>query len=69
MLDLEWRKSSYSSDNGACVELAVLSEGRVAMRDSKAPAAGTLVFSRAALHDLLRGVRAGEFEAHRRPSG
>lgn len=40
-----WRKSSYSGsgDGNACVEMANL-DTRVAIRDSKAPAWGTLSF-------------------------
>jgi len=40
-----WRKSSYSGsgDGNACVEIANL-RTRVAIRDSKAPAWGTLSF-------------------------
>jgi hypothetical protein len=33
---LAWRKSSYSSGNGQCVEIA-FHDGRVAVRDSKHP--------------------------------
>ncbi|MEK8170388.1 DUF397 domain-containing protein [Streptomyces sp. M19] len=37
--DLQWRKSSYSGDEGSsCVEIARLS-ARVAIRDSKIPEA------------------------------
>lgn len=41
----QWRKSSYSSgsgSNGDCVEVALASPA-VAVRDSKAPAAGALI--------------------------
>ncbi|OLT13507.1 hypothetical protein BJF78_22195 [Pseudonocardia sp. CNS-139] len=62
-LDLHWRKSSYSGDNGNCVELAVVADGRVAMRDSKAPAGGMLVLTPADLREFVVGVRAGEFDA------
>lgn len=40
-----WRKSSYSGGNGGnCVEVAVLPDARRAVRDSKAPDGGALVF-------------------------
>ena len=46
MSDLCWRKSSYSSGDGQgdCVEVAFV-PGAVAVRDSKAPASGTLTVS------------------------
>lgn len=39
--DVAWRKSSYSSANGNCVEVANASS-TVGVRDSKAPTAGHL---------------------------
>ncbi|MGW8377098.1 DUF397 domain-containing protein [Streptomyces sp. ODS28] len=41
-----WRKSSYSSTNGDCVEVAdgFASAGLQPVRDSKDPARGTLLF-------------------------
>jgi Domain of unknown function (DUF397) len=56
-----WRKSTYSALNG-CAEVAFLPDGRVAMRDSKQPHAGALVFTPAEWRAFLDGVRAGEFD-------
>jgi hypothetical protein len=49
-----WRKSSHSSggNQGDCVEVAV-SEVIVGVRDSKAQAAGALVFPRTAWRKFL----------------
>ena len=46
LISAEWRKSSYSGNNGGqCVEVARNLPGIVAVRDSKNPAAGVLRFS------------------------
>jgi uncharacterized protein DUF397 len=49
MTDLTWRKSSFSSDNGECVEVAALPDSQVAIRDSKKPEAGRLTLPHRAL--------------------
>ncbi|QWF77323.1 DUF397 domain-containing protein [Amycolatopsis sp. CA-230715] len=52
--DLTWRKSSYSNGvGGECVEVS-LAPNAVALRDSKAPAAGTLTIPAASWRALLR---------------
>lgn len=58
---MEWRKSTYSSEFG-CVEAAPLPDGSVAIRDSKNPEGGMLVFTRHEIHCFLQGVRGGEFD-------
>jgi Domain of unknown function (DUF397) len=57
-----WRKSSYSSNSGNCVEVAANLPGVVAVRDSKNPAGGVLVLSPTEWAAFLDGVRAGEFD-------
>jgi Domain of unknown function (DUF397) len=53
-----WRKSSYSGGNGGdCVEVAVLSDGSRAVRDSKDPDGGALVFDTGDWLAFLRKIR------------
>jgi Domain of unknown function (DUF397) len=49
-----WRKSSYSSQNGACIEAADNLPGTVVVRDSKDPQGPVLGFSD---HDWRAFVR------------
>ncbi|MGX4692973.1 DUF397 domain-containing protein [Streptomyces sp. JNUCC 63] len=54
-----WVRSSYSNQNGECVE-AALAQGRVLVRDSKRPGNGgdgeVLAFRRAAWCGFLAGL-------------
>ncbi|CCH28024.1 DUF397 domain-containing protein [Actinosynnema sp. NPDC047251] len=52
MSGLRWVKSSHSSNNGDCVEVA-FAAGAVLARDSKSPDAGRLAFSPAAWRALV----------------
>ncbi len=60
-VELVWRKSQASSDQGACVEVA-LAAGRILVRDSKDPAGGALSFTQQEWTAFLTGVRSGEFD-------
>ncbi len=51
-----WRKSSYSSPSGNCVEAAELGGG-VTLRDSRLPDGPALGFTSAAWHTFLSRVR------------
>jgi hypothetical protein len=54
-----WRKSRYSNPSGECVEFARLPARSVAVRDSRSPDTGVLVFTDAAWEAFLTGVRRG----------
>lgn len=57
---LVWTKSSYSSANGQCTEVARLPDGGMAVRDSKDPGGAVLRFSEGEWRAFLAGVEAGE---------
>ncbi len=57
-----WRKASFSGDQGSCVEVAPVGDGRIALRNSNHPDAGVLVFTRAEISAWVRGCKAGEFD-------
>jgi hypothetical protein len=54
----EWHKSSYSSQDGNCVEVARNLPGLVAIRDSKALDGARLLLSQETWRAFLRDVRA-----------
>jgi hypothetical protein len=54
----EWRKSSYSSQSGNCVEVARNLPGLVAVRDSKEPDGVRLVVSQETWQAFLLALRA-----------
>lgn len=56
----QWFKSSYSSGQGACVEVAALPDA-VAARDSKNLEGPALTFSQDGWGDFIRSVNANEF--------
>lgn len=59
---LTWRKASFSVNNGNCVELALLPDGGVAVRDSKDPQGPVLQFTQGEWLAFRDGVVAGEFD-------
>ena len=59
---LNWRKSTVSNPSGNCVELAELSSGEIAVRNSRHPTGPTLVYTRAEISAFILGVLGGEFD-------
>ena len=55
----DWKKSSYSGGNGACVEVRSPSADSVAVRDSKDPQGPNLGFSPEAWTAFVAGVHRG----------
>ena len=61
-----WRKSRHSNSDGACVEAAALSDGRVAVRDSRHPEGPAMIYTRTELATFVRAAKKGD---HDRPTG
>ncbi|MEU6797091.1 DUF397 domain-containing protein [Nonomuraea wenchangensis] len=59
----EWRKAKASgANNGNCLEVAPLSGGRVAIRDTEAPGQAPYVVRRAVWAAFIDGAKRGEFD-------
>jgi hypothetical protein len=58
-----WKKSSWSAENGNCVEVAALPGGNIGVRDSKdnAPGCPALTFTFAEWSAFVLGIRNGDF--------
>ncbi|MFE3766263.1 DUF397 domain-containing protein [Streptomyces sp. NPDC059104] len=60
-MEIQWRKSSKSTDaEGNCLEVAVL-DGEILMRESDDPSV-IIRTSRAKLRAFIEGAAAGEFD-------
>ncbi len=61
-LDARWIKSRHSNAEGNCVEVAPLTGGGVAVRNSRDPDGPALVYTAAELAAFLAGAKDGEFD-------
>jgi hypothetical protein len=59
---LHWTKSRRSGPQGNCVEMAVLPEQGVAVRNSRHPDGPVLVYTDAEIEALVLGVKDGDFD-------
>ncbi|GAA1243819.1 DUF397 domain-containing protein [Kitasatospora nipponensis] len=57
--NLSWRKSSYSSDGGDCIEVASGLPDLAPVRDSKNPHGPALAFTTTAFTDFLTALKTG----------
>jgi hypothetical protein len=63
-----WKKSSYSSGNGECLEVRdPPPDGEIHIRDSKNPQGGILIFPIFAWYSFLVAVKEGDFTRARGP--
>ena len=60
--DVTWQKSKFSNPNGACVEVAHLSNGEIAVRNSRFPDGPALVYTKAEIAAFLAGAKENEFD-------
>ncbi|PZT76721.1 MULTISPECIES: DUF397 domain-containing protein [unclassified Streptomyces] len=61
--DLAWAKSSYSGNQGNCVEVAGLPGGGRAVRDSKDTSGPFLAFTETEWRAFINGTRTEGFNA------
>jgi hypothetical protein len=60
---MRWRKSSYSGNNGTCVEMSTDVAGdTILVRNSTSPHVPPMSFSTAEMSAFILGVKAGEFD-------
>ncbi|REK91762.1 DUF397 domain-containing protein [Streptomyces inhibens] len=57
-----WRKSRRSNPSGNCVELAVLSDGGVAVRNSRFASGPALIYTRDEMVAFVQGAKDGDFD-------
>ncbi|AZQ32120.1 DUF397 domain-containing protein [Streptomyces cyaneochromogenes] len=62
LCNVTWVKSSGSTADGNCVEVALLAGGEVAVRNSRDPHGPALVYTQAEIAAFIAGVKDGEFD-------
>ena len=57
-----WRTSSFSGNNGTCVQVAALPNGHIAMRNSNHPDDAVVLVARAEINAWINRIKTGEFD-------
>jgi uncharacterized protein DUF397 len=65
---MQWLKSSYSANQGQCVEVAALPDGSRAIRDSKDPHGRILCVTASGWKQFAQRIRSSEVAASGRPA-
>ncbi|GAA3966017.1 DUF397 domain-containing protein [Thermobifida alba] len=60
--EVTWQKSRRSNSIGNCVEMARLSDGSIAVRNSRFPEGPALIYTQAEINALILGVKDGDFD-------
>jgi hypothetical protein len=58
---IDWR-TSRSCAGGNCVQVGDVGDGSIAIRDSKNPGAGALIYTSSEWRDFLAGAKNGDFD-------
>jgi hypothetical protein len=58
----QWRTSSFSGNNGTCVQIAALPNGRIAVRNSNHPEDGIILSTRTEINAWITRIKTGELD-------
>jgi hypothetical protein len=65
LVGVAWHKSRCSSPQGECVEMARLTTGQIAVRNSRHPDGPALIYTQAEMDAFIGGVKDGDFDHFR----
>lgn len=57
-----WQKARRSNSQGACVEMARLGNGSIAVRNSRFPSGPALLYTQEEIDCLILGAKDGDFD-------